>query len=54
MGGEALGPAKAELPSVGECQRVEAGRGLVLLIEEMGRVRGLMDRKLGKQITFEM
>jgi len=28
MGGEALGPAKAEVPSVGECQDGELRRGI--------------------------
>ena len=27
MGGEALGPVKAQCPSVGECQGMEAGMG---------------------------
>jgi hypothetical protein len=51
MGGEALGPVKALCPSIGECQDQEwewvgwgAGTG----------DRGLLERKLGKGITFEM
>jgi hypothetical protein len=27
MGGEALGPVKAQCPSIGECQNREAGMG---------------------------
>jgi len=40
MGAEALGPAKAGLPSVGECQGGEAGRS------------GLLGGE--KEIIFEM
>jgi len=62
MGGDALGPAKAEPPlppTVGECHGSEAGRGVVeegdTLIEGGGGWdRGLMDRKPVKGITFEM
>jgi len=63
-GGEALGPVKVEhppAPSVGKCQGGKEGRGGWLrrgntLIEEgvEGKDRGLIDRKPGKGITFEM
>jgi hypothetical protein len=53
MGGKALGPAKALCPNIGECQDQEwewvgwgAGPG--------GGVRGFLEGKLGKGITFEM
>jgi len=42
MGGEALGPAKAGTPSVGECQSGEVGRG-----EWLGRGNTLIEE--GKQ-----
>jgi hypothetical protein len=52
MGAEALGPVKALCPSIGKCQDQEwecvgsRGRG--------GGDRGFLERKLGKEITFEM
>jgi hypothetical protein len=54
MGGEALGPEKAQCPSVGECQDREVGVcGLVSRGEEE-RSRGSLEGKPGKEITFEM
>jgi hypothetical protein len=61
MGGEALGPVKAQCPSVGECQDQEAGvgglgvgmRGGGGWTEEGGRVF-FSEEKPGKDITFEM
>ena len=53
MGGEALGLAKVICPSRGECQGQEAGVGG--LGSRAGRgYRGLSERKLGKEIAFEM
>jgi len=59
MGGEALGPAKAGSPQWRGMS--EGGKGGWLgrvhtLIEEggVGGDRGLMNRKWGKGITFEM
>ena len=54
MGGEALGPVKAQCPSAGECQGSEEG--------EDAWDRGMDDGiggsgewgKLGKGITFDM
>jgi hypothetical protein len=50
MGGEALGPMKALCPSIGECQDQEWSGSL----GEQGEVRGFLEGKLGKGITFEM
>ena len=53
MGGEALGPVEVLCPNIGECQDWEwewvgwgAGTG--------GGVRGFLEGKLRKGITFEM
>jgi len=59
MGGEALGPAKALCPSVGECQGRETGRGGWegdTLTEAGGGSwdMGCVEGKPGKGITFEM
>jgi hypothetical protein len=60
MGGEALGPVKAQCTSVGECQGREAevcggwGGWGNTLIEEGGRHRGFSEGKPGKGITFEV
>jgi hypothetical protein len=54
MGGEALGPGKAQCPSVGECQDREVGVG-GLVTRGMGKWdRGFSEGKTGKGITFEM
>jgi hypothetical protein len=54
MGEEALGPVKAQCPSVGECQdqEVEVG-GLVSRGSGEG-IGGFLEGKPGKGITFEM
>ena len=53
MGGEALGPVKAQCPSVRECQDREAGMdGLGSRGRGMGE--GVSEGKPGKGITFEM
>jgi len=58
--GEALGPAKAGSPSVGECQGGRQkggslGRGKTFIEEGGWRWdRGLMNGNPGKGITFEM
>jgi len=56
--GEVLGLAKAAPPSVWECLGREAERGGSWegehLYRRRGRGRGLMDRKPGKKITFEV
>jgi hypothetical protein len=53
MGGEALGLAKIIGPSTGECQGQEVGVG-GLGSRTGGGYRGLLERKLGKWIAFEM
>jgi len=60
MGGEALGPVKAQCPSIGKCQDVKAGVAK-WLGEHPHRSRGegkwdrgVEEGKLGKGITFEM
>jgi hypothetical protein len=50
---EALSLAKIICPSTGECQGQEAGVGGLGSRAESG-YRGLMERKLGKGIAFEM
>jgi hypothetical protein len=53
MGGKALGLEKNICPSTGKCQGQEAGvGGLGSRVGE--RYRGLLERKLGKGIAFEM
>jgi hypothetical protein len=53
MGEKALGPEKAQCPSVGECQDRAVGvDGLVIREEEW--YRELMEGKAGKGITFEI
>ena len=53
MRGEALGLGKIICPSREECQGQEAGVGG--LGSRAGRgYRGLSERKLGKEIAFEM
>jgi hypothetical protein len=53
LGGEALGLAKIICPNTGECLGQEAGVGG--LGSRVGRgYRGLLERKLGKGIAFEM
>jgi hypothetical protein len=51
VGGEALGLEKIICPSIGECQGQEAG---VSGLGSRGGYRGLLERKLGKGIAFEM
>jgi hypothetical protein len=54
MGGEALGPVKAQCTSVGECEgRVVGVSGLVNR-GKVERIGGLGEGKPGKGITFEM
>jgi hypothetical protein len=53
MGGEALGLAKIICPSTGECQGQEVGMG-GMGSRAGGGYRGLSERKLGKEIVFEM
>ena len=50
---EALGPVKVLCHSVGGCQGQEAGKG-GLGSRAGGGYRRLLERKLGKGITFEM
>jgi hypothetical protein len=52
MGGEALGLSKTICPSIGECQGQEVGVGG--LGSKVGGHRGLLERKLGKGIAFEI
>jgi len=54
--GEALGPAKVEPPVQGNMGLAIRGmyRGNTHMVEGEGREWGLMDRKLGGGITFEM
>ena len=63
MGGEALGPMKAQCPSVGECQGQEAGVGGLVSRERWEGIggfrrgkqeRGVSEGKAGKGSTFEM
>jgi hypothetical protein len=58
MGGEALGPVKAQCASTGECQSGEAGVGGwgSTLIEAGvgGWHRGFLEGKPEKRITLEM
>jgi hypothetical protein len=53
MGGEALGLAKIIYLSIGECQGQEVGM-CGLESRAGGGYRGLLERKLGKGIAFEM
>jgi hypothetical protein len=53
MGEEALVLVKILCPSTGECQGQKAGVG-GLGSREGGGDRGLSERKLGKEIAFEM
>ena len=53
MGGEALGPVKAQCPNVGECQDQEAGVGGLVSRGRGDRIGGL-EGKPEKGITFEM
>jgi hypothetical protein len=53
MGKEALGLVKIICPSTGECQGQEAGVG-GLGSRAGGGDRGLLERKPGKGIAFEM
>ena len=46
MGGEDLGPVKARCPSVGECQRQEAGVGGLV---SRGREEGIGGPRRGNQ-----
>jgi hypothetical protein len=53
LGREALGLSKIICPSTGECQGQEVGVG-GLGSRAGGEDRGLLERKLGKGIAFEM
>jgi hypothetical protein len=53
VGEEALGLAKIICPITGECQGQKAGVGR-LGSRAGGGYRGLSEKKLGKQIAFEM
>ena len=56
MGGEALDPVNVLCPSIGECQDQKwewVGWGAVGE-GERGEDRGFSERKLGKEIAFEM
>jgi hypothetical protein len=53
MGGEALGPEKAQCPIVGECQDREAGVG-ELVSRGSGCYKGFSEVEPGKGITSEM
>jgi hypothetical protein len=54
MGGEALGPERAQCPSVGECQDSEAGVDRLVSRGRGNRRGGFSKGKPGKWITFEM
>ena len=54
MRGEALGPVKVLMPSIGECQGQEAGVGGLRSSGRWEGDRGFVEGKLGKGITFEM
>jgi hypothetical protein len=53
MGGEPLGLVKVICPNTGECQGQEAGVG-GFRSRAGGGDWGVLDRKLGKGIAFEM
>jgi hypothetical protein len=53
MGGEALGLVKIICPSTGKCQGQEVGVG-GLGSRAGGVYRELSERKLGREIAFEM
>jgi hypothetical protein len=53
LGEEALGLAKITCPSTGKCQGHEVGVGGLGSRAE-GGYRGLLERKLGEGIAFEM
>jgi hypothetical protein len=53
MGAEALDLAKIICPSTEECQGKEMGVGRLWSRARRGH-RGLLERKLGKDIPFEM
>jgi hypothetical protein len=53
MGGETLGLVKIICLSTGECQGEEVGMD-GFGSRARGGYRGLLERKLGKGITFEM
>ena len=54
MRGEALGPVKAQCPTIGECQGQEAGVAWVWEQGEGLEDSGFYEGILGKGITFEM
>ena len=59
IGGEILGPMKAQFPSIGECQGSGVGVGGLERehphrSREMGMGEGFPEGKPGKGITFEM
>ena len=54
MGGEILGPVKAQCPRVGECQGQEAGVGGLVSMGSEDGIGFFSEGKQGKEITFEM
>jgi hypothetical protein len=54
MGGEALGPEKAQSLSVEECQDRKAGVGRLVSRRRRDGIEGFQNGKPGKGITFEM
>jgi hypothetical protein len=54
MGEEALGPVKVLCPSTGKCQGQEVGLVWLGSRGREGWDRGFSEKKLGKEITFEM
>ena len=54
MGEEALGLAKDDMPQCSECQDQESGNGWVGEQGEGGEYRRFSERKLEKEIAFEM
>jgi hypothetical protein len=54
VGGEALGLVKILGSSIRECQGQEVGVGELENRGRGGEYRGFSERKLGKQIAFEM
>jgi hypothetical protein len=54
MGGEILGPVKAQCPRVGECQGQEARVGGLVSMGSEDGIGFFSEGKQGKEITFEM
>jgi hypothetical protein len=51
---EALGPVKAQCPSVGECQDRQARMGRLMSRWRRDGIGWVSESKQGKGITFEM